>query len=231
VLRELRAGYLVTVLAVWAWLFIGYAATAAVIAAVYSVPVDVQGIYGLFRDKPYLASYVEFSAVDGLPLLITLSRREPFASYGIRREGASRSVLYSSFVAMGVVVPRMLSGGVHYGSYGLGPPLNLWYATLGLIAYGPLEAFFVLWLVDNTDRALRVDDGTVTLGLIVTIVAYALAHIILAPTAGLPNAVLVGLEWLLLGIIYKATGNSIGPMIAWSIMNAQVIRLVAGCLF
>ena len=44
------------------------------------------------------------------------------------------------------------------------------------------------------------------------------------------NAIHVAAEWLILGLIFKYTENSIGLMIAWTLINGQVAYLVAGCL-
>jgi len=54
--------------------------------------------------------------------------------------------------------------------------------------------------------------------------------VILSPQAGMVNAIHVAAEWLILGLIFKYTENSIGLMIAWTLINGQVAYLVAGCL-
>lgn len=44
------------------------------------------------------------------------------------------------------------------------------------------------------------------------------------------NAARVTIEWLILGMIFKQTGNSLGPIIAWTLINGQVLLLATGCL-
>ncbi len=50
-------------------------------------------------------------------------------------------------------------------------------------------------------------------------VIFALAHVV---TTNLSNALYTGAIFLTLGFIYKYTRNSIGPMLAWTLVNGQV---------
>ncbi len=76
--------------------------------------------------------------------------RDDLQAYGFRREGLVESLALSAPPVVVIVVPRILHGGFGYGSFNLSFPYNIWYATLGAIAYGPLEVFFVIWLIINT---------------------------------------------------------------------------------
>lgn len=117
-----------------------------------------------------------------------------------------------------------------YTHFGLSFPLNLFYALLAVLVYGPLEVFFIIWLIVNTDEDLKWDRKQVlSPGLLITITVFGLSHLILSPGEVL-NAVKVMVELLILGLIFKYTKNSIGPMIAWTLINHQVLYRVMGCL-
>lgn len=51
-------------------------------------------------------------------------------------------------------------------SFQLGFPWNLWYVALGVFAWGPLEVFFVAWLIANTDRIFKSESKTVSWALL-----------------------------------------------------------------
>ena len=86
---------------------------------------------------------------------------------------------------------------MEYRSLGLNFPYNLWYDSLGIFAYGPLEVFFIAWLIVNTDIALGSFERRGSPGLIITTLAFGLSHVITSPQAGVINALSVTLEFLL----------------------------------
>jgi membrane protease YdiL (CAAX protease family) len=57
------------------------------------------------------------------------------------------------------------------------------------------------------------------LGLVITVFSFGLIHIL---TTDLRNAVYTSAIFLVLGLIYRFTRNSVGPMIAWTLINGQV---------
>ncbi len=227
-----RRGLLVVVS--WAWVFIGSYVTSIVIYYLVegSFASGVEQLFDLFYEKPYLASYIELVAIGGLQLAISLVCRDDFSVYGLRRENALRSLILGIIPAMVFLILRITQdNGIVYASFGLTFPLNLVYALLAILAYGPLEVFFIIWLIVNTDEALKGDSGRIlSPGLLITVTVFGLIHVILSPRGGLPNALWVTIMFLILGLIFKYTKNSIGPMIAWAIINNQVLYLVMGCL-
>jgi membrane protease YdiL (CAAX protease family) len=64
-------------------------------------------------------------------------------------------------------------------------------------------------------------------GLIVTIVIYGVLH---SFSQGL-NSLTIAITFLGLGLIYKYTKNSIGPMIGWTIANEYIWFLIGVLLF
>ena len=101
----------------------------------------------------------------------------------------------------------------------LGFPWNLWYALLGIFAWGPLEVFFVMWLITNTDQIFNDSDRVVSWGFIITVIIFGLMHIL---TTSVYNAFYTGIIFLILALIYKYSRNAIGPMVAWTLINGQV---------
>ena len=226
-----RRGLLV--LTTWAWTFVGSALAALALALAGGAPPTFEGVASLLEGRPYLASYLEVVGVGALPLASSLLCRDEPELYGLRREGLARSVALSVLLLAPWLVPEavaLLRGRSEYRSFGLGFPYNLWYALLGVFAYGPLEAFFVVWLVVNTDIALGSSERRISPGLVATALAFGLSHLVLSPQAGALNALSVALEFFLLGLVFKYTGNSAGPMVAWTLTNGQVLRLAMGCL-
>jgi len=182
--------------------------------------------------EPYLASYGEIVGVGGLPLLITLLCRDNPSIYGLRREGIAKSLILSLLLVLAYASLLIASKGyprISHVCFNLNFPYNVWYALLGVFAYGPLEVFFVVWLIVNTDLVLKTE-RKFSPGLIITTVIFGLSHLILAPKAGIINAITVTVTFLILGSIFKYTKNSIGPLIAWTILNGQVRYLITGCL-
>ena len=229
-LRKLCSRRFFSVILVWVWMFLGSAITALLIARIKGAPMTFGEIIQVFNRKPYLASYVEVVAVAGLPLAFALCCRDGFRVYGLGREGLVKSVAASIPLAVIVFILRVLYGELNVSSFNLQFPYNLWYALLGVFAYGPLEAFFVMWLIVNTDKIFHSLERTFSPGLLATVLVFGFSHIFLSPQAGIVNVIRVTAEWLILGLIFKYAKNSIGPVIAWTLINGQVIFLVVGCL-
>jgi len=144
--------------------------------------------------------------------------------------GLLKSVAASIPLAIIILLLRALYGGLNISNFNLRFPYNIWYAILGFFAYGPLEVFFTIWLIVNTDIIFHGLEKVFSPGLLITVLIFGLSHVFLSPRVGILNAIHVAAEWLILGLIFKYTKNSIGPMIAWTLINGQVAYLVAGCL-
>ncbi len=215
---------------VWIWLFVGALVTVLLMAFIKGVSLDMEHVISMLNKEPYLASYVEVIAAGALPLFFTLYCRDNIQIYGVKREGVVRSLVLSILMVTPFIFSWVLYGGMGFYSFNLRFPYNIWYAFLGVIAYGPLEVFFVVWLIVNTDLVFKKGDNILSPGLLITVIVFSLSHIILSPQAGLSNAISVLMIWMLLGLVFKYTGNSVGPMVAWTLINGQVTRLVIGCL-
>jgi hypothetical protein len=175
----------------------------------------------------YLASYLEIIFVGLIPVLLTIHARENWSRYGLTRMGLAKSLFWSLvYVAVARGFSRLTSG--HWMTAGsltsdLSFPGKAYYALLGAFAYGPLEMFFFVWLVSNTEHILQGRRGSFFFGLTLTTVLYALLHVIFQ---GL-GAATVAVPFFVLTLIFRWTNNSIGPMIAWTLLNQQVWSLAS----
>ncbi|MCK4239708.1 MAG: CPBP family intramembrane metalloprotease, partial [Candidatus Lokiarchaeota archaeon] len=98
-------------------------------------------------------------------------------------------------------------------------PLNLFYGIFGIIVWGPLEVFFFIYLVVNTEQILKQDDWKISKGLIITTILFGLSHVL---TTNWWNAIYTGILFFIIGLIYKFSNNIIGPIITWTLINGQV---------
>jgi membrane protease YdiL (CAAX protease family) len=78
-------------------------------------------------------------------------------------------------------------------------------AILAAFAYGPLEVFFVMWLIRNSDRVLKSERPTLSRGLVVTVLIYGIPHTF---SQGL-YAIVLTARYFALGWIYESTRNAI----------------------
>jgi len=209
------------VITTWIWFFIGAALTALIIWAVLGV--DIASALKVFEEKRYLAVYIEIVSVGLLPVVFTLIFKDDLTQYGLSCKGLAKSLKLSALFTLALFGFALLTRGQlmtgNSPSFHLNFLWNLWYTVLGIFAWGPLEVFFVMWLVTNTDRIFKSENRMLSWGLIVTVVIFGIVHIL---TTSIYNAFYTGAIFLILGLIYKYTGNSIGPMIAWTLINGQV---------
>ncbi|MEA2016615.1 MAG: hypothetical protein U9O59_07970 [Actinomycetota bacterium] len=217
------------VAAAWLWFIIGAAFVILIILAVYRT--SFSEAMSVLGNRKYLAIYIEIASAGLLPVLFTVFCRDDLELYGIGRRGILKSLILSGlFAALFFIVSLLTSGQLAIGQvqvYQIDFPWNIWYAVLGIFAYGPLEVFFFVWLVANTDRIFKSEKRILSWGLLITIVIFSLAHVL---TTDIYNALYTGALFIIIGLIYKYTGNSIGPMIAWTLINGQVWN-VAGMLW
>jgi hypothetical protein len=209
------------VISVWLWWFVGAALTVLAILAARGVsPADAGAVLG---EQRHLAVYIEIVSVGLLPLVISLVCRDDPAEYGLASKGLWQSLLLSLLFVGAMFGYAYLTRGALMSDdrppLAPGFPSNLWYGLLGILAWGPLEVFFVVWLVRNTENLLREPDRLVSWGLALTVVIFGALHVI---TTDLTNALYTSFIFLVLMLIHKRTGNAIGPMLAWTLVNGQV---------
>jgi hypothetical protein len=210
------------VIATWLWWFVGAALTVLIILANQGVQ-WASASEALAGKRAYLAVYIEIVSAGLLPVLFTLICRDELAQYGFARQGLVKSLLLSSlFVLVMFGFGYLMTGRLmtdRRPTLQLGFPWNFWYGLLGIIAWGPLEVFFFVWLIVNTDKIFKNAMKANSWGLIITVLAFALIHIL---TTDLRNAIYTGAIFLVLGLIFKYTRNIAGALIAWTLINGQV---------
>lgn len=176
----------------------------------------------------YIPILTEIIAVGLLPILFVMLNKEKAADYGLKSSGWIKSLGLSmlavaAFWAYLSFQAGQFTTGFSLEGIGFNQPLNILPALLALLAYGPLEVFFVIWLIQNTDKLFKPTNSVFSYGLVITIVIYDLLHTFSQGS----YSIIISLIFLALGLIYKYSRNAIGPMIAWVLMNSYIWFLVS----
>ena len=101
-------------------------------------------------------------------------------------------------------------------------PWNTLATTMALLAYGPGEALFVVYLILAFDKAIGSSHPVFSWGVIVTSVLWALPHafnVIFFGISAIPNVVAMFFIGLIMGVLLKKTRSSLGPIIFWTLVN------------
>ena len=216
------------VMATWIWNMVAVLVVSSIVVAMYT-EIPTLGSEARREDTRLVLIPVitEIIAVGLLPVVFTLLNRDRAADYGLQRQGLLNSLAYSALVVLVFFAILSILNGQITTSINL-PELQLstfWEpvtALLAILAYGPLEVFFVIWLIHNTDRLYNSVTKILSTGLLVTILLYGVLHYF---SQGV-NALVIAAIFLLLGLIFKATRNAIGPLVAWTLMNNAIWDLV-----
>lgn len=213
-------------IATWLWVLLF---PLLAIGVVVGLPgLDLTTARQWWSEHPYYQGYFETVVAGLLPVLWVWMRGEQLDRYGIRKTGFLASLLLSLLLVIAVYVRSFLATGawISHASFDarLSFPLNVWYAVWGIIANGPLEVFFFVWLVTETDHLLGSEKPMISKGLLATVLPFSLLHII--TTQDIINALNVLVIFLFLGLIYTRTRNAIGPMVGWALINGMVWAFV-----
>lgn len=212
------------VMAAWLWNMVGALLISSILLA--ALPENTTLDIDTLRANPNLAIYpvlTEIVAVGLLPVLFVLFNREKIAVYGLQRQGLVKSLALSALVVLAFFAflpdqAAQLTSSVSLGELNISSPWKLGLAILAILAYGPLEVFFVVWLIHNTDRLYNSSAKVLSAGLLVTILLYGVLHTF---SQGM-YAIVIAVIFLALGLIFKSTRNAIGPMLAWTVMNGYI---------
>ncbi len=159
IIRNLRF----QVVSTWVW----NAIAAFLVMLIVAVAAPGMGLNNeALSDRPALASLPilsEIVAAGLLPVLYSILRKDRLAGVGLNRTNLARSLLlsipvvllYLIFIALGLDrFPSVDWAEIHFS--------NLWglpLAILAILAYGPLEVFFVTWLIQRTDELFTAGTG------------------------------------------------------------------------
>lgn len=179
----------------------------------------------LFPDLMPILIIGEFFTTGFLAILFAFINKDKFSTYGLTKTGLAKSVVISAILAGGFMLIRFLITGslLDPEINGLNAnAFNVFFSILLVLFYGPLEVFFVIFLVEITDRHFqrkgKEQKGLFTKGLIITTLIYGLLHMI---SQGVYSFA-IALCFLVLALVYRFTKNIIGPMIAWTMMNNSI---------
>ncbi len=213
---------IVRVIATWVWWLVGAAVTA--VAIILLTGNSLSNPTAILSEQRHLVVYIEIVSVGLLPVLFTLICKDGLHRYGFQRSGLVKGLLLSvAYVAFMYGIGYLMNGEIMSDSrtaISVASPWNIFYGLLSIFAWGPLEVFFVVWLIDNTDAIFGSQEKLFSWGLMITVVVFAFTHII--TTADMFNAVYTGFIFLILGLIFKNTRNIYGPVLAWTLVNGQV---------
>ena len=209
------------VIVTWLWWFVGAALTLLVILATQGI--SFTSASQVLENKQYLAVYIEIVSVGLLPIVFTFLCRDDLTQYGLTHNKLAKSVFFSLLFVVAMFGLAYFTRGQlmtdERATLDVAFPWNVWYAILGILAWGPLEVFFVVWLITNTDRVFKSANRLISWGLIITLIGFGGLHIL---TTDVYNALYTGAIFLVLMLIYKHTRNVVGPMLAWTLINGQV---------
>jgi len=212
------------VMATWIWNMFAVLLISMLLQAV--LPENTSLDIDSMRANPrlvFIPALAQIVAVGLLPLLFVLTNREKLSLYGLQRQGLGKSLAFSVLAVLAFFVALVLQGGeltsyINISTLRITPLWRLGLALLVILAYGPLEVFFVVWLIQNTDRLYDSGAKTFSAGLWVTILLYGVLHYF---SQGM-YAIVIAAIFLALGVIFKATRNAFGPILAWTVMNEYI---------
>jgi membrane protease YdiL (CAAX protease family) len=131
--------------------------------------------------------------------------------------------------AIRIVLTGKLMGGEFMGgvpaftqSLGLESPWKIIAAVLALLAYGPGEALFVVYLILAFDQAAGNSRSLLSAGVIITSILWALPHVfnvVYFGVSAIPNVLIMFFIGIVMGLLLKKTRSSLGPMIFWTLVN------------
>ena len=199
-------------------------------------------VYGIFSSTigfDYLKSHayifgtlLEFFLVGFLCILLAVLNSDSRSVFGLTSKGLLKSL------AIGLVLIAIHSS----IRYALGMPIagsnldaftqslaqpfpyNIGFSLFCGFAYGPLEVFYIIFLVIRFDRASdTLQSKIASKGTIVTTLLWALPHIlnsmVQGPTAALFQVAKLVVTGLILIVAFKYAKSSIGSMLYWTFAN------------
>jgi hypothetical protein len=101
-------------------------------------------------------------------------------------------------------------------------PWNVISATLAVLAYGPGEAVFVVYLVAAFDTAASNQRPLFSWGVVITALLWGLPHIaniFFFGWGALTNTLFMVVLGLAMGLLFKGTQSSLGPIVFWTLVN------------
>lgn len=212
----------------WIWFILGAVITGLVLVFIHGKSLTEGREF--LATHPYLFVFIELVSAGMLQLLFTFIAKDPWKKYGFTLTNIGKSIIPS---VIGIIVfwgiDWIITGSfwnIQTIEHNLGLTGRIIYGLLGLIIWGPLEVFFFIWLVENAQGFFKKQEDNKLLnkwlnpGFLLTLFLFSLAHFI--TTQNWVNVGYIFVIFLILGEVYLHTGNILGPMIAWTLINDQV---------
>lgn len=219
-IKRLIHNPLFRVIFTWGWMFgVGILMMPA-LSAIFGYGFTFSQVLSEHR---YLNLFMMLIPTGLIPPLLALISRDDLKDYGLKTKNAMRSILFSIllvFVIFGLkylILEQFIPGSPRFV---LSFPWNVIYVFFGILAWGPLEVFFLVWLIVNTDRIFNNSKRLLSWGVIITASVYGLLHLPTNPN--IFNTLYVFLSFFGIGLIFRYTRNIIGPMTAWTLINGQI---------
>ena len=199
---------------------------------IYAIFSSTLGFEYLRTHAYIFGTLFEFLLVGFLCILFAILDRDSRSTYGLTSKGLVSSLviglalvgahsLMSHISGKPVIDPRL---DAFTQSLTQPFPQNIGFALFCGFAYGPLQVFFLIFLVDRFDKVLDAKSSRIGYrGTIITVLLWALPHILNVTVLG-PTAALIQLAKLLiigpiLIIVFKYTGSSLGSMVYWTFIE------------
>lgn len=208
----------------WLWMLVIGILLMPTISAIYGYGFTFSSVLSEHR---YLNVFMMLIPTGIIPPLLALMSKDDPAAYGLTRKNMGKSLLLSLALVVVIYVlkyaflKQLIPGPPDFH---LNFPWNGLYIIFGILAWGPLEVFFLIWLMVNTDRLFRPSKRVISWGVIITATVYGLLHVSTNPN--LFNTLHVFLSFFGIGLIFRYTRNVIGPMLGWTIINGQIWIIV-----
>lgn len=181
----------------------------------------------------YLIGTIAQALMD-LPAVVLFFRMKTAGNASVRIWKSIASGLWgiagaAVLAGLRILIAGRLLGGRFMGevpaftqSLNLPPPWNILASIAALLAYGPGEAIFVVYLILAFDKALDNPSGIFSRGVWITAILWVLPHLFNIFYFGLgaiPNALIMFFIGLVMGILLKGTRSSWGPILFWTLVN------------
>lgn len=166
--------------------------------------------------------------MDLLPIVLLV--RSGWVWYGSRREmviGVGVGILGAILLA---TIRYLLKGDLVFmeqvpafrQGLSLPMPWNVIASIMTILAYGPGEALFQVYLIMAFDRAVGQEHCLVSLGVILNAFLWGLGHIASVIAYGwsaVGNALLMLVIGIIVGLMYKKTRSATAPVVFWTLIN------------
>lgn len=197
------------------------------------VSLSTLGDLGLVKSHLYIyGTAIEFFFVGFFPMLLAFRDHDKRGFYGLGRNGATKSIALGISLVVLRAVFRYATGALPFQvgllaftqSIAQPYPQNLFLAIIATFVYGPLEVFFITFMVAKLDLGFGYGrEKVLTRGMVLGVLMWALIHLGNGVFYGLANSVAQVVSNFIYGIllmaVFKYSKNSIGTMLSFTTTN------------